>query len=220
MTQKYFHTDETKIDNFSPDFIDEMYEKGYVFTRIDKGVMDQTRSIRIDLAKFELSSENRRILKKTDGLECRNEPLPFVNYDFKIGKLAKDFYAEKFGDSVMSAQKIKEMLTNAEKSNFNTILTYSTPENITIGYTICHSTKNTLHYSYPFYDLANAPKDMGLGMMIRAIIHAKENNMKYIYLGSLQRSTDTYKLQFSGLQWFDSKMWSNDIEMVKSMLTK
>jgi len=75
-----------------------------------------------------------------------------------------------------------------------------------------------LHYSYPFYDLATAPKDMGLGMMIMAIQYAKSAGMKYVYLGSLQRPTDTYKLQFAGLEWFDGETWSRDIEKVKKIL--
>ena len=57
-------------------------------------------------------------------------------------------------------------------------------------------------------------------MMIRAINFAKESGMKYIYLGSLQRPSDTYKLQFAGLEWFDGKKWSQDIEEVKKILVK
>jgi len=218
---KYFHTNETTINDFSPDFIGEMYEKGYVFTRINKGVMQQTRSVRIDLSKFELSSENRRIIKKTEGLTLRKENIPYKDYDWNIGKLAKDFYTTKFGEDVMSAQKIKEMLTDISKSNFNTVLTYfidATSTGAPTGYTISYMDEKILHYSYPFYDMNDAPKDIGLGMMLSAIIFAKENGLKYIYLGSLQRPSDTYKLQFSGLEWFDSKAWSTDIDAVKSIL--
>jgi arginyl-tRNA--protein-N-Asp/Glu arginylyltransferase len=223
----YYHTNETKISDFSPAFINEMYEKGYVFTRIDRGIMHQTRSLRIDLSKFDLSSENRRILKKTEALILKAEKIPFENYDWSIGKLAKDFYTEKFGDNVMSAQKIKETLTDTSKSNFNTVLTYFTnaensndTRNTPSGYTICFKTPEIIHYSYPFYNLIDSPKDMGMGMMLRAIIFAKEKGLKYIYLGSLQRPTDTYKLQFSGLEWFDGKIWNTDTELVKEILGK
>ncbi len=59
---------------------------------------------------------------------------------------------------------------------------------------------------------------MGLAMMLTAIQYAKDNNKKYVYLGSLQRSTDTYKLQFSGIEWFDGKNWSKDIVEIKNIL--
>jgi arginyl-tRNA--protein-N-Asp/Glu arginylyltransferase len=205
------------ISDFSPAKICEMYEKGYVFTRVGKGVMKQTRSVRISLENFELSSENRRILKKTDGLTISMKQLPFADYNFQIGKLAKDFYDTKFAPGTMSAQKVKEMMTDGDKSNFNALLTY-TSEETTFGYTICYSNQNILHYSYPFYDLQKSPKDMGLGMMIRAISLAKSNGIKHIYLGSLQRPSDTYKLQFAGLEWFDGNVWQSDIDLAKETL--
>jgi arginyl-tRNA--protein-N-Asp/Glu arginylyltransferase len=218
----YFHWHQKTISDFSEDNISKMYADGYVFTRIGKGVMQQTRSVRIDLSKFVMSSENRRILKKVGALE--NEDLstsftitpialPMKDYDISLGKLAKDFYQTKFGEGIMSAQKIKEMLTDPAKSNFNMLLTYSGR-----GFSICYSNDEILHYSYPFYDLSKAPKDMGLAMMITAVKYAKEKGLKYIYLGSLQRPTDTYKLQFSGMQWFDGKTWQDDLDAVKRIL--
>ena len=206
------------ISDFSSGFIGEMYEKGYVFTRIGKGIMQQTRSARIDLSAFEISSENRRILKKTEGLNLEKAHLPLKDYDWSLGKLAKDFYDTKFAPGIMSAQKIKEMLTEPEKSNFNTLLSFAEIKPLHLGYAICFSAPSFIHYSYPFYDLAKAPKDMGLGMMIRAIQYAKSAGIKYIYLGSLQRPGDVYKLQFKGFQWFDSEKWSLDMEEAKKIL--
>jgi arginyl-tRNA--protein-N-Asp/Glu arginylyltransferase len=59
---------------------------------------------------------------------------------------------------------------------------------------------------------------MGLAMMITAVQKAKEVGLKYVYLGSLQRPTDVYKLQFSGLEWFDGKDWSTDLAEAKKIL--
>ena len=200
-----------------------MYNNGYVFTRINKGVMHQTRSVRIDLSKFELSSENRRVLKKTDSIELKIVELPLKDYNYKLSMDAKYFYDTKFGPGVMSAQKVKEMLTNSNKSNFNSFYIYS-KDNHELGFTITYLNKEILHYSYPFYHIDQSPKDMGLGMMIRAINFAKESGMKYVYLGSLQRPSDTYKLQFAGLEWFDggqdgSQKWLSDTGMVKKILS-
>jgi len=222
---KYLSWNEQTVTDFSDAHVCGMYSQGYVFTRIGRGVMQQTRSARIDLAKFELSSENRRILKKTVDID---EPVPLelpdTDYDLAIGKLAKDFYEIKFGPGIMSAQKIKEMLTDPSKSNFNLMLMFMQESDSTdVGYSICFMNGPIVHYSYPFYDLKTAPKDMGLGMMIRAIEWAKAEGKKYIYLGSLQRITDSYKLQFAGLEWFDggpdgSGSWSTDIEKAKEIL--
>ncbi|MFA6554469.1 MAG: hypothetical protein WCS89_03095 [Candidatus Paceibacterota bacterium] len=230
---KYLSWNETVVTDFSPEKISEMYEKGYVFTRIEKGAMQQTRSVRIDLSKFELSSENRRILKKVPDLKIESIDLPLADYDYSIGKMAKYFYEIKFGPKIMSAQKVKMMLSDKERSNFNKLLKFTASPDVTpgspeltkakvtgpeTGYTITFAGPRFLHYSYPFYDLKNSPKDMGLAMMTKTIQYAKEIGLKYVYLGSLQRPTDVYKLQFSGLEWFDGQTWSDDIEKVKNIL--
>lgn len=201
------------ITDFSEENIESLYNQGYVFTRVDKGVMKQTRSVRIDLRKFSLSSENRRILKKTENIDLYAYSLPYSDYNWTIGKIAKDFYDKKFGDKTFSANKLKEIVTNGEKSNFNCLLRYSS-----LGFCIAYTSKNIVHYSYPFYDLESAPKDMGLGMMIRAIEWAKESGRKYFYIGSAQRTGDSYKFQFDNIEWFDGKEWKTDIEEIKKIL--
>jgi arginyl-tRNA--protein-N-Asp/Glu arginylyltransferase len=55
-------------------------------------------------------------------------------------------------------------------------------------------------------------------MMILAINYAKDLGKKYIYLGSLQRPTDTYKLQFKGMEWFDGEKWQSDTTPLKDIL--
>lgn len=213
---KYLSWNQKTIDDYSFANINAQYEKGYVMTRISKGLMSETRSLRVPLNDFKLSSENRRILNKIQDLKLTTIDLPHPDYHFSIGKVAKDFYENRFGPNIMSAQKVKEMLTDINKSNFNTLLTYSR-DNTVLGYAIALKTDKILHYSYPFYDL-KSPKDMGLCMMLNAIIYAKELGLEYVYLGSLQRKSDSYKLQFSHIEWWNNKEWSSDINSVKEIL--
>ena len=212
----YLRWNQQTITDFSDENVNALYDKGYVFTRVNKGVMDQTRSVRIDLKKFELSSENRRILRKTEEVSFAVVPLPYTDYDWKIGKLAKDFYDTKFGEGVFSANKIKELLTDSDKSNFNRLFVYAQSSG-PVGYAICTETDALLHYSYPFYDLNTANANIGMGMMQKAILWAKENGKKYIYLGSFQRPGDIYKLQFSELEWFDGTQWNQSIDALKEL---
>jgi len=212
----YYKTNETTLTDFTSENIAEFYQDGYLHGRPAHGYMYQTRSLRIDISKFELSSENRRILRKTEELRLKIEDVPYNNYSWKIGKLAKDFYTEKFGDGTFSANKIKELLTT--EHNFNKLFVY-TIEDAYIGYAICYENDAMLHYSYPFYDL-DADKNTGMGMMLRAIEYAKEASKKYIYLGSATRPGDIYKLQFAGLEWFDGAEWRDDLEELKNLLKK
>lgn len=215
---KYLAWNQITIDKFDDKSINDLYNEGYVFTRIDKGVMDQTRSLRINLANFTPSSENRRILKKTEQLKLSKITLPLPDYHWSIGKLGKDFYETKFGEGTFSANKIKELLTETDKSNFNIAFLFEQQAIEKVGYCIAVETNDIVHYCYPFYKLDTTIPNLGLGMMLHAIQHAQAAGKSYIYLGSFQRPTDTYKLQFEGLEWFDGIKWQTDSEKLKTIL--
>jgi len=208
-----------KIEDFAGDKITALYDAGYVFTRVDKGIMNQTRSLRINLNQFEMSSENRRILKNNDYIELEVCVLPYKDYSWEIGRLAKDFYEKR--DADFSANKIKEILTDDAKSNFNTLLVFrDTRDGSIIGYAICYVNDSIIHYSYPFYRESEREPSRGLAMMIQTILWAKESGKKIAYLGSLQRPSDTYKLQFKGEDWFDGKEWQTNTEPLREILSK
>lgn len=231
----YLNWQTKNIRDFSDANIEKLYDEGFLFTRTSKGDMYQTRSLRINLNKFKLNSENRRVLKHVESVEINTSAIPYPDYDWTIHKLGKDFYSKKFGEKTFSAQKIKELITDKEKSNFNRVLNYFAPIKIlkhiaykdtddkranhyTIGYCIALETKNTLHYCYPFYHLDSPIQNLGLGMMIKAIVLAQEADKKYIYLGSASRPTDTYKLKFEGLEWFDGRDWQTNLAKLKQEL--
>ncbi len=211
---EYLHWKEETIIDDSTESISRMYDNGFVFTRLGKGVMHQTRSVRIDLSKFELSSENRRILRKGEEIILNKNVIPFSKYTWEIGKIAKDFYDKKAGGA-FSVNKIKEITTT--NHNFNTLLSY-TIAGVDLGFAICYKNSDIFHYSYPFYDLEKVSRDMGLIMMTKMTLEAQKQGLKYVYLGSLQRPSDVYKLQFSGVEWFDGKEWKSDVEEVKKVL--
>lgn len=210
----YLSWDQRIIDDFSARNIEAVYNSGFVFTRLGKGVIQQTRSARINLLNFRLSSENRRILKKGEDFKMEKYSLPYPDYFWEIGKIGKDFYNARGAE--FSANKIKELITDFGKSSFNSFLIY-TKAGEEFGYCIGYESDNIFHYSYPFYKL-NASKDMGLIMMLMAIMKSVEEGKEYFYLGSLQRSGDIYKLQFSGLEWFNGREWRSDIDEVKEIL--
>lgn len=208
----------TLPENYTPADIDRAYDSGYLLVRRGKGEMDMTRSVRIDLNAFSLSSENRRILKKNQELEIFTHTIPYNNYSWEIGKMAKDFYDTKFGRGTFSANKVKELITDGDISSFNTLFQFVIAGK-TVGYAIGHKTASILHYSYPFYELASTSKDLGLGMMTKSLLWAKDNGLRFVYLGSAQRPTDTYKLQFNGLEWWDKDHWNHSESELKSILS-
>lgn len=216
----YYSINEITVSDFSEENIARLYDLGYLFTRKEKGNMYQTRSLRIDLNKFELNSENRRILRKTPELDFKFIQLPHNNYSWEIHKLGKEFYTKKFGDLTMSASKIKEMFTEVDKSNMNFVFEFLLNDQ-NIGYALGFMGGGFMHYAYPFYNLDLDTNNLGLGMMIKSIIFAKEKGLKYIYLGSIIDQKAKYKIQFKGLEWFNEEKleWSSDIELLKARIS-
>ena len=217
----YFYWNKKILDNIDDKSIIEYFNNGYLFTRESKGSVYQTRSLRINLLNFELTSENKRILNKTSDLSYKliNLPIPLDNYDWNIHKLGKDFYQNKLHlEKAFSSNKLKELLTSSAKSNFNSLIEFSVANEI-MGYAICFINNEIFQYAYPFYKYERFANNYGMGMMLRAIIYAKENNIKYIYLGSVTREADLYKLQFKGLEWYDENSWQTEkLEELKQVI--
>ncbi len=218
---RYDFYKEIKFDDteFDSERIEEYYDQGFKFVRSDSNYMQSSRSIRINLKDFTPSSENRRILRKNAYLKVDNVPLPLQNYDWRVSKLAHDFYLSKFGENYFSVNKVRDLLLG--KFNFNRLLKFTENDN-EVGYSICYASNNILHYCYPFYSLERMNDSLGIGMMTLCILKAKEESLDFVYLGSANTKSDVYKLQFSGLEWWDNDTlaWSNDINSLKKFLSE
>jgi arginyl-tRNA--protein-N-Asp/Glu arginylyltransferase len=197
------------LEKVDPAMIEEKYAAGFILTRIFR-TMDQVRSLRVDLKKFVLSSENRRILRKGEEIEmwAINLPMPLENYDWQIHAVGAKFYNEKFGSGTFSDNKIKELLTT-ENSNFNLLLIFRDKKtNQDIGWSICFLSQNILHYAYPFYRL-DVDKNLGMIMMTKTVAWAVACGLDFCYLGSIWDEKAKYKLQFSPEEFFDSHQWQS-----------
>jgi len=216
----YLVWDSKVIQDFSDENITSMYENGYVFTRKSRGTMNKTRSLRINLSLFSFHTKNKRVLRKTDDMQLSeiNLPISADEYDWHIHKLGKDYYDKKFGSNIFSASKIKELVTDRTKSNFNLLYRFGSGDTEIVGYAIAFQNSTITHYAYPFYDLDKYFNHYGMGMMLRAISSAKDKGCKYFYLGSVSKPKDIYKLYFRGLEWNDGKQWRTDIDFLKELI--
>ena len=192
----------------------EIYEKGFLATRIKKNYYYLTRNLRIDLKEFSLNSENRRVLKKTEGLEIENKKLKNFDFDYSLSKLATDFSKKQFNKIIITPKKLKWLF---EGEFFTNVLIYKL-DGKEIGYCITMETEDLLHYAYPFYNPELIGSNIGMGMMIKAIEYAKENSKKYVYLGTVYTPKSLYKIQFRGIEWFDENSWSRDVEKLKNKI--
>jgi arginyl-tRNA--protein-N-Asp/Glu arginylyltransferase len=204
---RYHSFAQIEIDPSNVGDIEKKYCEGYVYTRFGNSLMQQVRSVRVRLAHFRLSSENRRVLKHHPTLILHHAAQQGYRYQWAIGKMAKDFY-ERFGGSTFSANKVKELFTSPQ-SAMNAVLEYHGARGTPWGYCLCFETPALLHYAYPFYERSHAPS-LGMAMMVRAVMWAKEQGKEYIYLGSIRNETSLYKFQFAGTEWFDGRQWREE----------
>src|SRR3989344_185721 len=173
MPNEYLNWGTQKISDFSTENVSNQYGAGFLFVRTGKGDMIQTRSLRVRLNGFEFNSENRRILKVNSQIIINhsNLPLPLDNYDWHIHKMGALFYREKFGEGTFSANTIRALITNPERTNFTSLLTYKDDDKEAVGQCICYENDVFLHYAYPFYDFKTYP-GMGMAMMTKAVNYA------------------------------------------------
>jgi len=209
MCPSYHYWQKIILKNPNPQTIEEKYNQGFVLTRL-KNEMHQIKGLRVDLKNFQLSSENRRILRKTRDYIVSLEPLPLKEYDWRIHKVGAGFYQKRFGENIFSANKIKELIVDSKKSSFN-CLAVAKDQKISqdIGWCISFKTKNIFHYAYPFYELKYFKNNLGISMMLKTLLLAKQSGIRYFYLGSVWDKRAKYKLQFSPQEFFDGQNWQD-----------
>lgn len=171
------------------------------------------QSLRVDLSKFELSSENRRVLKKADQFEHEIALKEDFAYDpITVGKFCKDYFDEKFGTGVMSVSRIKRIFSAPMTTH---VWKYHRGGE-RVGYVTCFINDELFNYTFAFYDLKYYKENLGIRMMLDAVIWVKENGKKYIYLGSVRDASGLYKTQFKGWEFWDGERWSGDKEQLKN----
>lgn len=197
------------------DTLATIYNLGFLGTRRKKNWFYMARSLRINLNGFSFTSENRRILRKTDGLKIENiiniAPSSFSPI---YAKEAKIYYQQKTDKNIFMPSVMKRIF---EDKIFTHIFSFSMDEKV-CAWCVINMDEQILHYAYPFYRL-NINKDMAMGLMVRTIWYALKKGLQYVYLGTVYKN-GRYKLQFNNLEWWDGKVWRKDIAVLKDLLKK
>lgn len=178
-----------------------------------------SRSLRITCKNFNLSSENRRILNKNKGISIsliKKEELP-INEE--LISMCLNSATERFGINVMSRDRLVGLLSSPHTSHY---LTYHM-QNELVGIVTCFSDGDSiLHYNFSFFQ-SNAEtclNNMAIFMMTKAIYFLNQNKFNHIYLGTIYTKKAKYKLQFSGLEFFNGRKWCKDLNELKFLIRR
>ena len=203
------------------DSIEECFHKGFLpFTgdiNNENEVYYMARSLRVNLNLYKRISENLRVIKNAK----KNQIISFTSssknsfkHDMNFKKFCLEYSNQRFINNPLTNQRLDLIL---KRNNYNRIYTF-TSNNKILGYVLAYENINIIHYWFSFYNTSLLDKfHVGKYMMEQIIYHAKENNKKYVYLGTCYGEKSLYKVRdFKGIEFFDGSRWTDDINNLKS----
>lgn len=192
----------------------KIYNAGFLPVRSLPNVYYLCRSVRVNLSQFELSSENRRILRKTEAIKSEIIKFSEFNYTSAVQKFCVDYAKTRLGREALPVAAIRSIFTGQV---YNSVLVFK-DDNKTVGYAVCFITEKLMQYAHAFYDLKYIDQSLGARMMLEAISFSKKQNLEYIYLGTCYEKSALYKTEFKGVEFFTGFGWSSNLEELKSLI--
>jgi hypothetical protein len=179
-----------------------------------------TRQVRVHLPQFRPSSENRRILRKGAGIT--GTLLPRAEFDFNASR--RDALARlrrpPLGQRHYDAGTIGRAHDRARQSR-TCWCSHETATGRELGAAVMYLEEPAMaFYYYAFYDLTWFDKNLGMFMMTWAVDSFAQRGVKHFYLGTCYSERALYKTQFAGVQFFNGRRWSTDLNELKFMIRR
>jgi len=194
----------------------EIYQEGFLPYSANlnvKNVFYMARSARVNLKKFSLNSENRRIAKRFDG-KFEKEIIPFSKFDKKSENFISfctEYFAVRHGKNVMPTQRLLFLLNFGLISD---VVVYK-DGGIPKAYVFLVSDRDMTHFWFSFYDISLVYQSLGMYLMIDMAREAEKMGKKYLYLGTVYAEKALYKTNFDNLEYWTGHEWSRDIKKLK-----
>ena len=179
--------------------IEQNYNLGLLPQRNLPGSFYQESSCRADLTNFKISSENRRILRKTEQFTFTKILLKNFSYTPEIQKQISCWVKELGWDFPTSS--IKTVFT---KHLFNYLYIWQFEQH-EVAYSVCYISKSISHIAYVFYNPKFSHSDLPIRLVLQTIIDSQQLGLKYCYLGRYS----PYKHNMPGFQNFENNNWQN-----------
>jgi arginyl-tRNA--protein-N-Asp/Glu arginylyltransferase len=177
------------------------------------------RHIRVCLPEFSASSENRRIMRKCEGIEARVVPRAEFEFTEKRRAFCKTYADAKFKPSGMSLERLDALIGSRVITH---ILVFTdTVANAEVGFVMLYMEEPaTAFYYYAFYDLAYHARSLGMFMMTSAVATLAARGMRYLYLGTCYSHNALYKFQFTGAEFFNGFAWSRNAKELRYLVER
>lgn len=195
----------------------DLFNAGFLPSARGLGQFCLCRNVRVDLAKFKPSSENRRILRKGTGIEMKLVP----RAEFDLTPARREFYRNyadaRYGKDVMPPERL-DLVFNSPVATHLLVFT-DAESGADLGVVVFYLESPRLaFYRYSFYDLNHFNRSLGLFMMTAAAGYFAEQGFSHLYLGTCYSERALYKTQFAGVEFFNGFRWSDNLAELKFML--
>ena len=197
----------------------DIFDAGFLPSSRDLDRFYLCRQVRVNLAKFKPSSENRRILRKGAGIEVKLVPRDKYDYTPERRQFFKTYADIKFGKDVMTFERLDALFGSPIISHLLVFTDAKTGAEVGVA-TLYIEGRELAYYYYAFYDLNYYARNLGMFMMTSAVALFTERGFRHFYLGTCYSQTALYKTQFAGAEFFNGFRWSDDLDELKFIIKR
>ena len=197
----------------------DLFEKGFLPNKPDLSRFYLCRQVRVGLKDFTPSSENRRVLRKGEGVSYRLVGRRDFEFTPEWREFCKSYADARFGQDVMSYARLDALMNSPVVSHVMIFTDDESGRDVGIVFLYLQPQRLAFYY-YSFFDLDFPRKNLGMYLMTSAVRYFHEQGYDYIYLGSCYSRNALYKTQFEGVQFFNGVRWSSDLAELKYLIDR
>lgn len=197
----------------------DLFAAGFLPSSPDLSRFYLGRQLRVPLAEWRASSENRRVLRKAGDLRC--ELVPRDRFEVTDERRAAwlAFAEARFGTGVMPAARLERLLAGRVISHFLVFRDGATTDGPECGVALLYlEPLRMAYYYYAFYDLRESARNLGMAMMTRAVAWAGDQGLAHLHLGTCYSEKALYKTQFEPMEFFNGHRWSRNLDELRHLL--
>jgi hypothetical protein len=176
------------------------------------------RQVRVPLREWHPTSENRRVLRKGEGLTLQIVPRNEFEYSTARRESWLAFAEERFGTGVMPATRLDRLMSSPVVSHLlhftetstgrdrGTVLMYLEPPRVAFYYFAFYQTPTDLR------------EPTGMVLMTRAVEHFAREGWAHLHMGGCYSDDALYKTQFEPVEFFNGFRWSRNLNELKHLV--
>ena len=174
------------------------------------------RQVRVPLEGFAPNSENRRILRKGEGI--RAEIVPLADFESTPHRLDLCLQA---ATARWSTPPSRERIEGIFRAPYTThVAVFHDPDGTECGIVALLLDGHAAFYSNAFPRTDHPIASLGMFLMTETVRQLAELGFAHAHLGTCYNRSALYKTAFDGVEFFDGLRWSGDLDSLKRLLER